>query len=544
MVSIKSWEKNQDEMKAIGIELPQYDSAKVKANGQKNPVWLHFGGGNLYRGFHAEVAHELANKDKLAAGVIVCETFDKEVVTKAYQHYHNDILEVVMHEDGKLDKKLLAATADSFYCNPEDQASYQQVAAYFENPSLQMTTFTITEKGYALKDSQGNYFGVISEDINNGLENPKHTMSIVTALLHKRFAAGKLPIAMISTDNFSQNGQRFQDSILTIAEEWEKAGHVTSEFIEYLKDPQKVSFPWSMIDRITPNPSESVKEDLEKTGLTDIDVIHTAKGTNIAAFANTEVVHYLVIEDSFPNGRPELEAGGVILTDRATVDKADIMKVTTCLNPLHTALAVSGCLLGYTSIAEEMKDPELVGLIKEIGYNEGLPVVSDPEIIDPKQFIDEVINKRLPNPYIPDAPQRIASDTSQKVAIRFGETIKKYMTTEGLNAADLTFIPLAIAAWLRYLLAVDDKGNEFVPSPDPLLDELQAQLSEIKLGEQDLAKIHQAVKPILANQTIFGSDLYEAGLGEKIEMMFKETLAGPDAFRATLKKYVTDFGGK
>lgn len=76
-----------------------------------------------------------------------------------------------------------------------------------------------------------------------------------------------------------------------------------------------MTFPWSMIDRITPNPSENVKEDLLMMGLEDLDIIHT-KHTNIAAFTNTEVVHYLVIEDSFPNGRPKLEKAGVIMTDR------------------------------------------------------------------------------------------------------------------------------------------------------------------------------------------------------------------------------------
>lgn len=110
-------------------------------------------------------------------------------------------------------------------------------------------------------------------------------------------------------------------------------------------------------------------------GAQDLDIIHTKKHTNIAAFTNTEVVHYLVIEDSFPNGRPKLEKAGVIMTDRETVDKADIMKVTTSLNPLHTALAVTGCLLGYQSISAEMQDDDLVGLIKGIGYLEGLPVV-------------------------------------------------------------------------------------------------------------------------------------------------------------------------
>nr|WP_295974624.1 mannitol dehydrogenase family protein [uncultured Bacillus sp.] len=543
MVSIKNWQESLIELKQQGIEVPNFDVNKLKENGKKHPVWLHFGGGNLYRGFHAEFAQRLANQGELTSGVVVCETFDNEVVEQAYHAYNNDFLQVVMHEDGALDKRLIAATADSFYCNSQNEASFSQVAHYFEDPALQFTTFTITEKGYGLKNSNGNFFSVVAEDIQNGPEKAQHTMSIVVSLLYKRFLAGELPIAMVSTDNFSQNGQRFKDSVLTITKEWQNKEFVPEAFVAYLENEEKVSFPWSMIDRITPNPSESVQKILEGNGFTDMDIIHTKKNTNIAPFSNTEVVHYLVIEDQFPNGRPALEKVGVILNDRETVDKADTMKVTTCLNPLHTALAVTGCLLDYTSISAEMQDEDLVRLIKEIGYHEGLPMVENPGIIDPKQFIDEVIERRLPNPNIPDAPQRIASDTSQKVAIRFGETIKKYIAKDK-DASQLAFIPLAIAAWLRYLLAVDDNGKSFQPSPDPLLEDLQKQLSGIEFGVQDRQKIHESVMPILANKTIFGSDLYKAGLGGKIEKIFTEMLTGTGAVRKTLHQYVTEFGGK
>lgn len=543
MVSIKNWQNSIEEFNEMQILLPCFDVKEVKQEGQQHPVWLHFGGGNLYRGFHAEIAQCLAVQNELETGVVVCETFDEEVVEKAYHDYNNDILEIVMSGDGELKKRLLAVTADSLYCNPKNIADYQRVVKYFEDPKLQFTTFTITEKGYSLKDFKGQFFSVVKADIKSGPSNPQHTMSIVTSLLYSRFNAGELPIAMVSTDNFSQNGQRFQDSIFTIAEAWQKEGYVSEKFIAYLKDKEKVTFPWSMIDRITPNPSENVKEDLLMMGLEDLDIIHTKKHTNIAAFTNTEVVHYLVIEDSFPNGRPKLEKAGVIMTDRETVDKADIMKVTTSLNPLHTALAITGCLLGYQSISAEMQDDDLVGLIKGIGYLEGLPVVESPGIIDPKQFIDEVINKRLPNPYIPDTPQRIATDTSQKVAIRYGETIKKYVEKNG-NAENLTFIPIAIAAWLRYLLAVDDQGENFVPSPDPLLVELQDKLSVLRLGEQDPSKIHCAVQEILENKEIFGLDLYQVGVGKKTEKIFCEMLVGPQAVRKTINKYITEVGGK
>ena len=536
-MQVQTWMDEKEALKAAGVELPQYDVANVKAEGEKNPKWIHFGGGNLFRAFHAELAHELANIDELDAGLIVCDTHDDSVINNVYRPYDNNMLEVIMNADGTLQKKLLTIVSGAYYAVPGTE-DYKAVANYFENPSLQFATVTITEKGYALKRPDGTYLPVVEEDFANGPEKAKHTMSIMTSLLWHRFKAGEYPIAMVSTDNFSQNGKRFQQSLLEVAEAWEQKGFVTGAFVKYLKDDKKVSFPWSMIDRITPNPAESVRKELEAEGFTGMDIVHTPKGTNIAPFANTETVHYLVVEDSFPNGRPALEKVGVMLTTRETVDKADRMKVTTCLNPLHTALAVSGCLLGYTRISAEMKDPDLVALIKHIGYGEGLPVVENPGILSPQTFIDELLEKRLPNPNIPDAPQRIACDTSQKVPIRFGETIRSYVAADDKDPKTLKFIPLVIAVWLRYLLGKDDKGVDFTISPDPLLPMLTEQLKSLALGVTDAATIHSAVQPILFNETIFGSNLYEVGLGEKVEAYLAELLEGPEAVRKTIHKYV------
>ena len=174
-----------------------------------------------------------------------------------------------------------------------------------------------------------------------------------------------------------------------------------------------------MIDKITPRPNAKVEEILRADGLEELEPVITSKNTYIAPFVNAEECQYLVIEDSFPNGRPNLEEGGIIFTERETVDKVEKMKVCTCLNPLHTSLAVYGCLLGYELISEEMKNPVLKKMVETIGYKEGLPVVVNPGILDPEKFIGEVINTRLPNPFMPDTPQRIATDTSQKLAIRF-----------------------------------------------------------------------------------------------------------------------------
>ena len=247
-----------------------------------------------------------------------------------------------------------------------------------------------------------------------------------------------------------------------------------------------------------------------------------------------------MVEDKFPNGRPPLEKAGVYLTDRDTVNKTERMKVTTCLNPLHTAMSVYGCMLGYTLICDEMKDADIVALIKRLGYVEGLPVVTDPGILDPKDFIDEVVGQRLPNPFMPDAPQRIATDTSQKVGIRFGETIKSYIA-EGRDLNTLVSIPLALAGWLRYLLAVDDEGKAFEVSADPLKDDLQAKLAGIEVGKP--GTYQGQLKSILSNASIFGVDLTATPLAAKIEAYFVAELAGPGAVRKTLHEALSSRAG-
>ena len=202
---------------------------------------------------------------------------------------------------------------------------------------------------------------------------------------------------------------------------------------------------------------------------------------------------------------------------------------------MHTALAVYGCLLRYTLICEEMKDEDLVRLVKRLGYVEGLSVVVDPKILSPKAFIDEVVEQRLPNVFMPDDPRRIATDTSQKVGIRFGETIKSYVAA-GRDLNDLVSIPLAIAGWMRYLLGVGDDGEPIEISADPMKDDLQAKLAGIEVGKPETYK--GQLREILANEVIFGSDLVKIGLADRIEQMFVEELAGPGAVRTTLRKYL------
>ena len=321
-------------------------------------------------------------------------------------------------------------------------------------------------------------------------------------------------------------------AVLEIAEAWVANGFADAGFIAYLKDESKISFPWTMIDKITPRPHPRVEKSLSDDGFEGMAPIVTDKKTFIAAFVNAEKPQYLVVEDKFPNGRPALEKTGVYFCDRETVNMTERMKVTTCLNPLHTAMSMYGCLLGYTLICDEMKDEDIVRLVKRLGYVEGLPVVVDPKIVSPKAFIDEVVNDRLPNPFMPDDPRRIATDTSQKVGIRFGETVKSYIA-EGKSLDDLVAIPLAIAGWLRYLLAVNDKGEAFEVSPDPLKEEFQAKLAGVVWNDPSSYK--GQLRELLSNESVFHVDYTKTPLADRIENYFLKLLAGPGAARKLLQ---------
>ncbi len=520
-----------------GIRLPKYDVEKITACTKACPRWVHFGAGNIFRSYIARIQQRLLNAGKSDFGIITADTFDFEIIDKIYKPYDNLGLLVLMHPDGTLEKEVLASISESLKASPQEQQDWERLKQIFQSPSLQIASFTITEKGYAITDMNGDVFPSVASDLQNGPEAPKHGMAIVTSLLYTRFRSGAMPIAMVSMDNCSHNGDKLYHAVQFIARKWHENGYVDQEFLNYINNSAKVSFPWTMIDKITPRPSEFVRDALTRDGVQDMDIIVTEKKTVIAPFINAESPEYLVVEDEFPNGRPPLEAAGVLFADRTTVNNSERMKVTTCLNPLHTALAVFGCLLGFPSISEEMKDAELSSLVERIGYREGMPVVINPIILNPMAFIKEVIEKRLPNPYIPDTPQRIATDTSQKLAIRFGETIKAYRDRPDLDINALTYIPLAIAGWCRYLLGIDDEGEPMQLSPDPMLQELTGHLAGIEFGNPDSVKSQLA--PLLSNQVLFGVNLYYVGIGKKIENMFREMVAGKHAVRETLHRYIS-----
>ena len=493
--------------------LPTFDTEAMIENTNDYPTWLHIGAGNIFRIFLAGLQQDLLEAGHTNTGIVVYESYDEGIIPASFTPYDNLTLAVSLGADGGIQKRVIASVADAFHSDPV------RLRDIIARSSLQMISFTITEKGYA------------TQNICQSPGEAKTVMEQVTAGLLLRYHVDPKPLALVAMDNFAENGTRIANAVTAIAETWLGNHHATPGFIEYLKS---LSYPWTMIDKITPSPSKKVAEMLEAEGFTSTGITQTAKHTTVAPFVNAESPQYLVIEDAFPNGRPPFEktvGQGVYLTDRETVRKADQMKVCACLNPLHTILGVSGTLLGYPTIAACMQDKRLVALLNHAA-EEAMPVVANPGIINPQDFLQEVITVRFPNPFIPDTPARINMDASQKIPVRFGVTLSS-RAAAGLDIAGLDAIPRFVALWLRYRMGIDDTGMPMALSPDPKLPAAVLPLAELKLGECTSAV---DLRPILSDAATFGVDLYAAGLAGKIEEIFAELAAKPGAVSDLLTK--------
>ena len=256
----KAWE-------AAGYVLPSYDREAMITRTKESPCWVHFGAGNIFRAFQANTAQELLNNGTFDRGVIVAEGFDTEIIRDMYQPHDNLSILVTLKADGSVEKTVVGSIAESLAADTAYSPDFARLKEIFTKDSLQMATFTITEKGYSLKNGAGELLPSVAADFAAGPSSVTSYMGKVASLLYERFLAGEKPFAMVSTDNCSHNGEKLSLALTAYASAWEENKLVQPGFLSYLQNPEKVSFPWTMIDKITPRPDGSIEKILEENGL-------------------------------------------------------------------------------------------------------------------------------------------------------------------------------------------------------------------------------------------------------------------------------------
>lgn len=184
----------------------------------ENPFWVHFGAGNLFRAFQANVVQRLLNDGVLDRGLVVVEGFDYEIIEKMYQPHDNLSILATLKADGSVEKTVIGSIVETLVLDREQEAAFDRLREIFAKDSLQMVSFTITEKGYSLVDGKGMVLASVAADFEAGPQAAVSTLGKVTALLYDRYLSGKKPLAMVSMDNCSHNGDKLRDAIVAFAE--------------------------------------------------------------------------------------------------------------------------------------------------------------------------------------------------------------------------------------------------------------------------------------------------------------------------------------
>ncbi|MCM4154253.1 mannitol dehydrogenase family protein [Arenibacter sp. N53] len=403
---------------------------------------------------------------------------------------------IVKHPDGKIAPTVIGSISDFLLGVDNPMLVIERMA----DPATKIVSLTITEGGYNFNPSTGE-FDFDNPDIQHELKyphSPKTVYGYLTAALKKRQEA-KLPaFTIMSCDNIQHNGDVAREMLLSFAKQQNAA---LAEWIE-----REVCFPNSMVDRITPVTTQS-----------DIDYLAKTYGIKDEWPVTCEPFLQWVIEDSFSDGRPELEKVGVqFVPDVKPYEK---MKLR-LLNAGHSVLGLLGALHGHKTINACMEDNTFVSYLRTFMDKEATPVLDEVKGIDLNEYKDS-LQARFANPNIKDSVSRICSESSAKLPKFLIATLEENLAA----GRSIKYATLVIAAWCHYSDKQADKDGQ----PLEIIDAMRNELHEaaVKTTSDPLAFIKQeSLFGNLAKNKRF-TDLYSV----MVQKIYKD---------ANIKKYMQD----
>ncbi len=317
-----------------------------------------------------------------------------------------------------------------------------EVLALMAKPDIRIVTLTVTEKGYCQDAATGSLdeaHPLIRADLADPA-NPRSVPGLLAEAIRRRRAAGVPPFTVLVCDNLAQNGVKVRGIVVRYAElcDPELAAHIAGQ----------VSFPCTMVDRITP-----ATQDADRT------TVEEATGCDDAWPVVSEPFKQWVIEDRFPLGRPAWEKAGAILVE--DVHPFELMKLR-CLNGAHSLLAYLSVIAGIETIADAMADPQMPAVMHRLWASDLIPTLPPVPGTDIPGYT-AALEARFRNPGIRHRTIQISSDGSQKLPPRLLEPARELFAAGKAPAV----IPLAVAAWMRFLLEKDEAGNAYTVA-DPM----------------------------------------------------------------------------
>ncbi|KVD96550.1 D-arabinitol 4-dehydrogenase [Burkholderia stagnalis] len=356
------------------------------------PVLLHIGAGSFHRAHQAWYLHRVnaavtaAERWSLVVGNI---RDDMRTTMDALAAQHGVYtLETVTPQGERAYETIRAITRVLPWSI--DLAALIDAGA---DPACRIVSFTVTEGGYYLDEH--NRLDLANPDLAADLQGARTTLyGALAALLAERMKRGAGPLTLQSCDNLRSNGARFRAGMRAFLE---RRG--MDELLAWFD--ANVACPSAMVDRITPRPTDDVRER-----------VRAATGVDDACPVMGEAFIQWVIEDRFAAGRPKWELAGAELVDDVHPYEEAKIRI---LNATHSCIAWAGTLAGHTYIHEGTHDAAIRRFAHDYVTQDVIPCLSlSPSPLDLARYRDVVL-ERFGNPYVLDTNQRVAADGFSKI---------------------------------------------------------------------------------------------------------------------------------
>ncbi len=463
---------------AARVRVPAYNRAALE------PSIVHIGVGGFNRAHQAAYLDELLHHimsgthtrpwaecgigllpgDKQLAEVLCTQDFLYTLVERSAHGRH---------------ARIIGSICDFIHAPANPEAAIEKLAS----PACRIVSMTITEGGYLVDTATGQLDAQHAE-VQHDLASPtlpRTFLGYVTEALARRRARGLAPFTLMSCDNLQGNGHTTRSVVTAFAE---------------LKDPalrawieEHVAFPNSMVDRITPATSSAERALIEERfGIEDAWPVFT------------EPYMQWVLEDTFTNGRPQLELVGVQFTSDVT--PFELMKVR-LLNGSHFALAYPAAMLGFEFVHDVIADDAMRRFLQAFmdQVTPAVPMVAGIHLTDYKATLLE----RFANPNLRDQVERICSEGSSKLPKFILPSVEKLLDLR----RPTVLLALVVACWLRYLQGMDEQGRQLTIR-DAAAAQLQNMLREAEGPALSAATLMFVLGPKLAQRNGFAAQVQEA----------------------------------
>jgi mannitol 2-dehydrogenase len=394
---------------------------------------VHIGVGGFHRAHLATYIDELCadgNTDWaiVGAGVLAGDATMAETLGS-----QDGLYCLITRGSSETTTQVIGSIVDFIHAHPDPEPLIAAIGA----ADTQVVSLTITEGGYPIDDRTGLYLA------DHPMAGPTSAVGLIAAGLQRRQHNGGVALTIMSCDNIMSNGTVTRTAVLGEAE------RLDADLVRWIE--QEVSFPNSMVDRITP-----ATADRDRAWLAD------NAGINDAWPVVTEPFRQWVIEDRFAGDRIPLESLDVIVTD--DVEPYEHMKLR-LLNAGHSCLAYLSALLGHEHVHTAMADPAISSYVRGFLDLEAHPALPPVAGIDLEEYKDSLI-ERFSNPEIADQISRLCLDGSAKFPKFLLPTVRDNLQAGG----GVALAALGLAGWCQYLTGMAEDGSTIDVAADPDLE--------------------------------------------------------------------------